>query len=251
VAVATSPFSLSDAGNGARRGEHKSARSIEQTGLKRVGRADELAMPAVVSPTLADLRRMHEVDGMTCRAIAARVGKSERAVSRTLNAMGVGVKRPRKSYNHRPLTYETLRETERLYVEQDMSMEAVADAHGVSRRTVGYRLSRCEIQADRSAARTSYLERDPGWVRNDALRRLVESSDLSLSDIARRLGWMQGRGMRADTSRLRRVIGCAGSVFMRRDLAVSLCDALNVNPSDIGLSVALAQVTNTTGRSVG
>jgi hypothetical protein len=96
------------------------------------------------------------------------------------------------------------------------------------------------------ASRPRHVASDD-WIDNRPIREAVETAvrnGTSYNEICNRLGWSTPDG-NGDTSRLRRRIGAmpylAGNGVQGRshtihyDVAVSIADAINVDPVDLGL----------------
>ncbi len=130
------------------------------------------------------LRRLYLDEGLTLSAIAERVGACHGAVAKALERLGVE-RRPRSESLTRPVPEDLRAQLVKLYVEEGLSMAAVAAAVGRSTYVVGYWLDRAGIPRRQAAARRRPVI-DP-----DELRRAWVDDRIELAALARAFGTSQ------------------------------------------------------------
>jgi len=122
------------------------------------------------------LRKLYEHDGLLLGDIAKRLGCDARVVRREMEEHGIQFRRTRVR-----ISCEELR---RLYDAQRLSIEKVAKHLGHHPKTIRRRMQECGIKVrSRSEAGTRI------HIPENELRRLYEDEELSVKEIARRLGY--------------------------------------------------------------
>lgn len=175
------------------------------------------AQRTVTIPEVMRMRILYEIEGMSLRQVVAVTGRSQSTVAWHLKRAGVELRQPYMSaLGKRRLSYEQEVQTVDLYA-SGLSMGQVADALGVSRNAVCYRLAQAGA-GSRTRAEGRVLRAAHGRVGravDDVLVRLYRDERLSLAQVAERCGVERGTVRRA---------------LLRRGLAVrSLSDAARVD----------------------
>lgn len=213
---------------------------------------------------IAELRRLRYEEGLSRAEVAERIGCAQDTVTRRapVGVLGPPPLSDEKQAMIRRLRYEegvSWAETARLVGCSGSLVTKYAPRHGRVTREERREILRLRYVEHWSTARVArHVGRCEGTVKriapgrvgkvdNTSLReavvRVVGRGEVSWGEIARRMGWVNGR---ADTPRVKKTLGLVPTpnghgyppsirVLVGVDTAVRLLDAVGLDPVDVGL----------------